>query len=166
MPPAVAWTSRSVDETLLAGERVGAASGPGLLVALFGPLGAGKTVLVKGIARGLGVEDWDLVASPTFTLAGRYGGRLPLLHVDAYRLRDPGELLDLGHEAWIAEDGVTALEWAERAGPHLPPNRLEIRLAHAGPTLRELSLSLQGDPGGGFRGSLENLLASSPGTST
>ncbi|MHC4599654.1 MAG: tRNA (adenosine(37)-N6)-threonylcarbamoyltransferase complex ATPase subunit type 1 TsaE [Planctomycetota bacterium] len=166
MPSPVAWISRSANETLLAGERLGAASGPGLFIALFGPLGAGKTVLVKGIARGLGVEAWDLVASPTFTLAGRYEGRLPLLHVDAYRLRDPGELIDLGFEAWIAEDGVTALEWADRAGPHLPPDRLEIRLAHAGPTVRELALSLRGDPGEVLRGTLERFLPGPRGTST
>ncbi len=125
-------------------ETLGRLAGPGQVVALFGPLGAGKTQFVKGLASGLDVPDWDLVASPTFTLVARYRGRLPLLHVDAFRLDRARDLLDLGFEECIEPEGVTAMEWADRAGSLLPPDRLEVRLEHEGPSSRRLRFSAFG----------------------
>lgn len=147
MPAPFSWTSPSPGRTQDAGDRLGRLARPGLFLALFGSLGAGKTAFVQGVARGLAVDDWDLVASPTFTLAARYEGRLPLLHVDAYRLAGPADLIDLGIEAWIAEEGVTALEWAERAGDALPPDRLDVHFAHRGEQVRELSFTARGPLG-------------------
>jgi tRNA threonylcarbamoyladenosine biosynthesis protein TsaE len=116
MPAPFRWTSPNPDETLRAGTLLGRASRPGDFLALSGPLGSGKTLFVKGVARGLSVADWDLVASPTFALVSQYAGTLLLVHVDAYRLHSAEELLDLGAESWIAEDGVTAFEWAAVGG--------------------------------------------------
>jgi tRNA threonylcarbamoyladenosine biosynthesis protein TsaE len=141
MAATLSRTSRSPAETVDLGAILGTAAAPGAFLALVGPLGAGKTQLVKGLARGLGVPDWDLVSSPTFNLVARHEGRLPLLHVDAYRLASPDELVDLGWEAWVCETGVTAFEWADRAGPALPGDRLVVTLSHR--TERERDLALE-----------------------
>lgn len=117
--------THSPEETRGVGEALGALLVAGDLVVLGGDLGAGKTELTKGIARALGVD--DLVVSPTFTLARRYEGRIPLLHVDLYRLDRVQEVLDLGLEE-EAEDAVTVIEWGEAASAHLPQDRLEVRI--------------------------------------
>lgn len=83
------------------------------LILIRGELGAGKTVLVKGLARGLGVEDPEAVCSPSFTLINIYRGRVELIHVDLYRLENPDEITDLGLEDYLGT-GVVAVEWAER----------------------------------------------------
>ncbi|HEY3237992.1 MAG TPA: tRNA (adenosine(37)-N6)-threonylcarbamoyltransferase complex ATPase subunit type 1 TsaE, partial [Acidimicrobiia bacterium] len=98
---------------------------PGDLVVLAGPLGSGKTAFAQGVARGLGVT--DPVVSPTFTIVREYTGRVPLAHVDVYRLERLQELHDLGFDE-ILDDRVTLVEWGDAAGPVLPPDRLEVRL--------------------------------------
>lgn len=105
--------------------------GPGLTVALFGPLGAGKTTLVRAACRGAGVE--GEVRSPTFTLHNHHRprGRRPIHHVDLYRLDGPGDLDDLGWDGLVDSDGVVFVEWAGRAGPRLPASRWEVRLDFA-----------------------------------
>ena len=101
---------------------------------LFGDLGAGKTAFVRGLAEGLGV-DRDDVSSPTFTLVQEYrGGRLPLFHADLYRLNDPREVDDLGLDE-IAEDGVLAIEWAEKL-PVRRPDSISVTIEHAQDTRR------------------------------
>ena len=106
-------TTQSEQETAAVGRDLSPRLAAGSVVLLIGPLGAGKTALVRGIAEGLGAGA-DEVSSPTFTLVQEYrGGRLPLFHVDLYRLDDPRELDDLGLEE-IAGDGVLAIEWAEK----------------------------------------------------
>ena len=106
-------TTHSESETAALGRELGATLSAGDVVLLVGDLGAGKTAFVRGLAEGLGVHR-DEVSSPTFTLVQEYrGGRLPLFHVDLYRLDDPRELDDLGLDE-IAEDGVLAIEWAEK----------------------------------------------------
>jgi tRNA threonylcarbamoyladenosine biosynthesis protein TsaE len=118
--------TRSVDETRQVGARLAEALlRPGDLVVLAGPLGSGKTAFAQGVARGLGVT--DPVVSPTFTIVREYSGRLPLAHVDLYRLERLQELHDLGFDE-ILDDRVTLVEWGDAAGPLLPADRLEIRL--------------------------------------
>lgn len=103
----------SEDEMIAAGKRLGAQLSPGSWIALNGPLGAGKTHFVKGIAAGLGFR--DDVTSPTFGLVREYrGGRLPLFHFDFYRIESIGELLQLGWDDYADEAGVIVVEWAER----------------------------------------------------
>ena len=131
--------SRSEDETAEVGRELAGSLAAGDVVLLHGDLGAGKTALVRGLAEGLGVPA-DEVSSPTFTLVQEYrGGRLPLFHVDLYRLNDPREIDDLGLDE-IAEDGVLAIEWAERL-PRRPPGAIVVTLAHAsGGDARELTI--------------------------
>jgi tRNA threonylcarbamoyladenosine biosynthesis protein TsaE len=107
------FISHSPAETESLGERWGRAARRGLVVALSGDLGAGKTQLVRGIARGLGAT--SRVHSPTFTLVNEYsGGRLRLFHLDLYRLETRGQILGAGLEDYLQPDGVTVIEWAER----------------------------------------------------
>ena len=130
--------SESADHTHAIGRALGERAQPGTVVALVGELGAGKTRLTKGIAEGLGIT--GVVNSPTFVLMNEHHGRLPLYHVDAYRLGDPEEgvaagLLDEGHT-----DGVAVIEWADRLDAYLPEERLEIviEIPDADATTRDL----------------------------
>jgi tRNA threonylcarbamoyladenosine biosynthesis protein TsaE len=118
--------STGPDDTRRIGRRLGAAAGPGTTVALIGPLGAGKTVLAKGIAEGLGVA--SVVNSPTFVLMNEHAGRLRMYHIDAYRLDDPEEAPAAGLLDERQADGVTVIEWADRLDGWLPAERLVIRL--------------------------------------
>lgn len=105
--------TRSPQETEALGERWGRAASSGLVLALSGDLGAGKTQLVKGLARGLGIT--SRVHSPTFTLVNEYGGgRLRLFHLDLYRLENRQQFFAAGLEEYLQPDGVAVLEWAER----------------------------------------------------
>jgi tRNA threonylcarbamoyladenosine biosynthesis protein TsaE len=107
------FISHSPAETVALGEKFGRAAGRGLVIALSGDLGAGKTQLVKGLARGLGIS--ARVHSPTFTLVNEYGGgRLKLFHLDLYRLETPAQILSAGVEEFLSPDGVAVVEWAER----------------------------------------------------
>ena len=133
-------TTHSERETAALGRELGATLSAGDVVLLVGDLGAGKTAFVRGLAEGLGV-DRDEVSSPTFTLMQEYrGGRLPLFHVDLYRLDDPREIEDLGLDE-IAEDGVLAIEWAEKLSTP-PPAAVRVTLAHAGDAERLVTVHL------------------------
>lgn len=120
----LALLSTGPDETLELGRRIGAAAKPGTVVALIGPLGAGKTQLTKGVADGLGVT--SVVNSPTFVLMNEHLGRLRLYHVDAYRLEDATEASAAGLLDERQVDGVTVIEWADRLAEMLPVERLTI----------------------------------------
>jgi tRNA threonylcarbamoyladenosine biosynthesis protein TsaE len=134
------FTSQSIEATETFAAELAADLQPGSCLALVGPLGAGKTAFVRGLARGLGVEDTRLVSSPTYVLVQEYPGRVPLFHLDLYRMVEPeDELIDLGLEEMLAE-GVVAVEWADRAGDALPDNRLEIRLRPAGESIRVIEV--------------------------
>lgn len=113
------------------GRRLGSLLKPGMVVALIGPLGAGKTTLTRGIAEGLGC-DKSMVASPTFALVHEYPGRVPIYHFDVYRLPNLQAFLDLGAEDYFRGDGVCLVEWADRVEPALPNDCLRIKLAHDG----------------------------------
>jgi len=107
------FESHSATETESLGEKWGREAKHGLVIALSGDLGAGKTQLVKGVARGLGIT--TRVHSPTFTLVNVYtGGRLTLYHLDLYRLETPEQILSAGLEEYFKPDGVAVIEWAER----------------------------------------------------
>jgi tRNA threonylcarbamoyladenosine biosynthesis protein TsaE len=126
-----------MDETTLIGERLGKLLKSGDVVALFGDLGAGKTVLTKGIAAGLGI-DAD-VHSPTFTLIHEHLGVTPLYHIDLYRLSDEAEIEMLGIDEYVYGNGITVIEWADRMKSLLPIERIDIELKMKGDTLRELA---------------------------
>jgi tRNA threonylcarbamoyladenosine biosynthesis protein TsaE len=106
--------SRSAEDTLALGEKIGRHLKAGDTLLLFGDLGAGKTTLTQGIARGLGVAKEEYVRSPTFTLVNQYQGRYPVYHIDLYRIGSARELEDLGIDEVLAGDGVAIVEWAEK----------------------------------------------------
>ncbi|MFQ6033782.1 MAG: tRNA (adenosine(37)-N6)-threonylcarbamoyltransferase complex ATPase subunit type 1 TsaE [Candidatus Bipolaricaulia bacterium] len=123
------FISRSPGETIELGERMAQGLRPGDCLALVGELGAGKTTLIKGLARGLGIPE-DEVISPTFMLIREHrGGRLPLFHVDAYRIAKPEELQEIGLEEYLLSDeGITVIEWADRVRGIIPASCIEIRI--------------------------------------
>jgi tRNA threonylcarbamoyladenosine biosynthesis protein TsaE len=118
---------------------------PGQVVALVGPLGAGKTQLVRAVAKGLGVADERTVCSPTFVLIQEYEGRLPVYHFDTYRLTKPEEFFDLGVHEYFAGDGVCLVEWGDRVEKYLPADHLCIRITPTGPTSRRFVLEGTGE---------------------
>ena len=117
---------KNSDETLKLGEIIGKSLNPGSIIALTGDLGAGKTVLVKGIARGLEVVEEP--NSPTFVIMNSYEGRIPLYHFDLYRLSDEDELLGIGYEEFFYGDGVCAVEWADRIQEIFPKEAVSIEI--------------------------------------
>lgn len=135
--------SQSSLHTERIGERLARLARPGDVLALWGELGAGKTVLAKGVATGLGLDASE-VSSPTFViLHEHYGGRMPLFHLDLYRL----EGQDLGTTGWeeaLDAGGITVIEWPDRAADTLPADRLDIRLEHIADTKRRVVLEPTG----------------------
>jgi tRNA threonylcarbamoyladenosine biosynthesis protein TsaE len=129
-----------VDETRRLAAAVSELARAGDLVLLVGELGAGKTAFAQGFARGLGVD--EPVTSPTFTLVRTYKGRLPLNHLDVYRLDRLQEADDLGLAELVDGGGVTLIEWGDAVRPALPPDYLEVRLAFA-----PVPPGVPGDPG-------------------
>lgn len=125
-------TTASVAETIAMGRRIGEQLSPGDVLALVGRLGAGKTHLAKGISLGLGVVDDRSVNSPTFVLVNEYDGRLPIHHIDAYRLTSADELAALGFEEMLAESCVVLIEWADRVVDALPPRAWWIEIETPG----------------------------------
>lgn len=131
----MALISLSPEETRAWGRQMGQRLKPGNVVALTGPLGAGKTTLTRGLAEGLGCPDPDAVCSPTFTLIQEIQGRFPVAHVDAYRLPE-GDSDDTGFSDYLDGNWVVIVEWAERVRDLLPAKTLWIEMAHEGPTRR------------------------------
>jgi tRNA threonylcarbamoyladenosine biosynthesis protein TsaE len=112
------------EDTIKLGEIIGKSLEPGSIIALRGGLGAGKTVLVKGIAKGLGIEDEPV--SPTFVIMNAYEGRIPLYHFDLYRVSGADELLGIGADEFLYGGGVSAVEWAERVEEIFPEYTIYI----------------------------------------
>ena len=129
--------SHSPEETRALGEKLAARLAPGDVVILEGELGAGKSELARGIARGLGVT--DTVTSPSFTILNVYeSGRCPLYHFDWYRLESAEELFELGLEEYLGGDGIAVVEWAERCPEALPEKTIRIRLEATGDEERRI----------------------------
>lgn len=135
--------SESAEETEALGGRIAATLRPGDVVLLSGELGAGKTTLIRGACRALGFE--GPVTSPTFTIGQRYrGGRLPISHLDLYRLADlEGEDPAL-LEDYLGADGVTFVEWPDASGERLGHPAIRVRLAHAGEYERRIEVDWEG----------------------
>jgi tRNA threonylcarbamoyladenosine biosynthesis protein TsaE len=127
------------------GRRLGRLLFPGAVVGLIGPLGAGKTHLVRALALGLDIADSRAVSSPTFVLIQEYRARLPIYHFDAYRLRGERDFLDLGAYEYLEGDGVCLIEWADRVAGCLPVEHLRIELAVTGETSRHAIATATGE---------------------
>jgi tRNA threonylcarbamoyladenosine biosynthesis protein TsaE len=140
----VQLVSRSIDDTQRLGEELGQLLSAGGIVCLYGELGTGKTVLSKGLATGLGVAAREAVRSPSFVLIHCYHGRVPVYHADLYRLSSPADIADIGLRELLGGDGVAMIEWADKLGASLPPERLDISLEHQSEETRLITIQGQG----------------------
>jgi len=134
--------SRSPDETRALGERLGRVLAAGDVLLLSGELGAGKTLFVQGLARGLGFA--GPVSSKSFVIMGEYAGREKLYHTDLYRLDEPAQVQDLALDE-MTSDGVLAVEWPERAGDVLSDDGLHLRFEVTGEETRRLHVQPRGE---------------------
>jgi tRNA threonylcarbamoyladenosine biosynthesis protein TsaE len=137
--------TESEKETEALGEHLASCLASGDILALYGELGAGKTCLVRGLARGLGVDE-STVASPSFTLINEYEGRLPLAHLDCYRLHSPEDIEELGLDDYFAGGRILVIEWAERI-PDLPAEGVKITIEWVDENRRRIRLEAEGELG-------------------
>lgn len=136
--------TRSVNETRALGRRIGKSLTGGLVITLSGDLGSGKTAFVQGLAKGLGVSDDYYVTSPTYAIINEYPGRLPLFHVDLYRLADAGAAADIGLSEILDSNTVVAVEWPEIIAADLPDNRLALTFTMLDDKIRKISIYAYG----------------------
>ncbi len=136
--------THSPGETRNLGKTIGAWIKHPLVIAMTGDLGSGKTAFVQGLARGLGVPAEYYITSPTFTLINEYPGRLPLFHIDLYRLDGIGDLEDIGLDELLYDQAVLAIEWAEKMTDNLPSEHLAMRFEIADDESRIISLIASG----------------------
>lgn len=148
--------SKSPKETHSLGQMLSGWLEPGDVINLVGELGAGKTVLVKGIATGLDIDD-TMVTSPTFSLINEYTARVPLYHFDAYRIERPEEWEDLGYEEYFRGNGISVVEWGNLVEDYLPPEylRIVIEKQAMAEDHRGISLTAVGDRFGALIGRLQ-----------
>lgn len=130
-------TSKSAAQTKALGRRLAAALAPGDVLALCGDLGSGKTTFVQGVARGLKVR--EAVTSPTFVLVREYPGCLPIYHLDLFRLNQLDDLETIGYDEYVAGQGVTLIEWAQKMPQALPRDYVELTFTVSGPTTRTIA---------------------------
>lgn len=133
-----------IPATAALGRRLGQLLFPGAVVALVGPLGAGKTHLVRAIAEGLDIADRRAVSSPTFVLIQEYDARLPIYHFDAYRLGGSADFSRLGVHEYFENDGVCLVEWADRVEACLPAEHLRVAIEIVGETARRFRIEARG----------------------
>ena len=138
-----AFSARTIDDTERLGVALAELLPDGTTIALCGTLGAGKTRLVQAIAAATGVHREEVV-SPTFVLCHEYHGRRAIYHLDAYRLKDDDEFLQLGPEEYFESAGLTIVEWADRVAACLPIDRLEINITVTGDKSREFEIIARG----------------------
>ena len=136
-------TSRSCEDTMRLGTRFAKVLKPGDIVCLFGELGAGKTTLVKGLAKGFRMKP-EKVHSPTFVLLNIYDGKVPLYHFDLYRIESP-DLPGMGYEEFFYGEGIAVIEWSEKLGGFMPKDHWKVELTHAGDDVRKVSISSHGE---------------------
>lgn len=120
------FETKGQEETIELGIRLGKVLTKGTIIGFLGDLGSGKTTMIKGVAQGLRVN--ELVKSPSFVVVTEYKGRLPVYHIDLYRISNSNELPEVGFEQYLYGDGITLIEWAERAGNFLPENAVKIKI--------------------------------------
>lgn len=130
--------THSEQETLQWAENFAKSLEKGAVVALSGELGSGKTIIAKGIARGVGID--DDITSPTFTLLEVYGGAIPLYHFDLYRIESAAEFTCLGFEEYWEGDGISVVEWAERAKGLLPECAIQVTIEYITATQRKITI--------------------------
>jgi tRNA threonylcarbamoyladenosine biosynthesis protein TsaE len=130
--------SNSDAETRDIGRRIGERLKRGDVVCLYGDLGAGKTTMVKGIASALGISERD-ITSASFTIIAEYDAGVPFYHIDLYRLT-PEQIPDLGLHEYLGSDGISVIEWAERAEGEVPDDSIRISLYHKEEDLREIEI--------------------------
>ena len=139
MQPQV-FISNSEEETRQFAEEFSAGLKSGQVLALYGDLGAGKTVFTQGLCRGLGCR--EVVNSPSYTLVNIYRGKWTVYHVDCYRLNSAEEINDLDPDRLFEPDGITLIEWAERVEKYLPENCIRIKIEHQDENIRRLEINL------------------------
>ncbi len=140
----------SPEETIEFAASVARSLGGGALVALVGDLGAGKTVFVKGIAKGLGIAEYEYVNSPTFVILKEYSGKRNLYHFDVYRIDAKSFCETLDYEKYFYGSGVTVVEWADKISDILPEEYLEITMEHVSITERKIKIRPVGERFRGF----------------
>ena len=133
--------SNSLEATFRIGQKLGELCRAGDIICLDGTLGAGKTTLTQAIARGAGVAQEEYVCSPTFGLLHEYTGRLPIYHMDFYRLASAAEISEAGLEEYLYGQGVSIVEWYERGAEIIPEHHLQIHLSVTGETTRKFVFS-------------------------
>lgn len=131
--------SRSEIETKEIGRKIGKRLKCGDVVCLYGELGSGKTTLVKGIASVIGIDERD-ITSPSFTIISEHKGKVPLYHIDLYRV-SYDRVAELGLEEYIGRDGISVLEWAERADRETPDESIKVRLVYTGDNSRKIEIT-------------------------
>ena len=137
-------TTHSLDETLSLGKIIGKMLNTGVIIALTGDLGSGKTSFVQGLAKGLDVSERYYITSPTFTLINEYPGRYRLFHIDLYRIEDPLELEELGFYEIIDSNSVTAIEWADKLLGEYTSGYLDIKFKILDDKSRRITITAYG----------------------
>ena len=132
------YTTHSEQETEALGAQFAAGLPDGAVIALYGDLGCGKTAFVRGMARGMGID--EMVSSPTFTIVNEYEGQRCLFHFDMYRLGGADELYDIGWEDYLARDGVCAVEWSENVPGAFMGDEITVRFHKLSDTDREITV--------------------------
>ncbi|MEM9941925.1 MAG: tRNA (adenosine(37)-N6)-threonylcarbamoyltransferase complex ATPase subunit type 1 TsaE [Planctomycetota bacterium] len=138
--------SESESETIELGKRIGARLSPGLVLALNGTLGTGKTRLTQGLGQAIGIAKGEIV-SPTYTLCTPHEGELLLVHLDAYRIAEVEEVDELGLDELVEEGAVLVVEWADRVAEYIPPIDLTIQLESTSENTRSVSMSANSEKG-------------------
>ncbi len=133
------FETNNSEETIGLGQKLGALLEKGSIVGFFGNLGSGKTTMIKGVTQGLEVK--ELVKSPSFVVVTEYQGKLPVYHIDLYRINKLNELPEIGFEQYLYGEGVSLIEWADRAETSLPDNTIKINIEIINHNQRKITIT-------------------------